>query len=164
LNKCIDAGGKVTYSNLPCRNAQEVRKLEIDPAPPPQPVRPQAVQKPAPSAPAVPSASPEPPTPVAQPEPTAPATPRMQVSPAAPKAPAIAIEPTPKRIEVRPPHTKPAAARASANQCDALTEQLGRVFDKMDAARRVGATQEQMNTWNEEVKELERKKQQSGCF
>jgi len=37
LNKCIDAQGKITYSNLPCRNAREARKLEIDPAPLPDP-------------------------------------------------------------------------------------------------------------------------------
>jgi hypothetical protein len=33
LNKCIDARGLVTYSNLPCTNARESRKIEIDPAP-----------------------------------------------------------------------------------------------------------------------------------
>jgi len=175
LNKCIDAGGKVTYSNLPCRNAQEVRKVEIDPTPPPKPVvRPQAVQmQPPPPAPAAPAATPVAPTPAAAPPapsapvvlpaPAMPLTPRVHVTPAAPKAPVITIEPAPKYIEAQPSTVKP-AARLSASQCDALTEQLGRVFDKMDSARRVGATQEQMNTWNEEVKELERKKQQSGCF
>jgi len=39
LNKCIDAKGQVTYSNLPCHNAREVRTVEIDPAPQPDPVR-----------------------------------------------------------------------------------------------------------------------------
>jgi len=161
LNKCIDAGGKVTYSNLPCRNAQQVKKLEIDP--PPQPVRPQGIQMPVPPAS---SAAPVPPSiapasaPVALP---VPAAPRMQVTPASPKAPVIAIEPSPKYIEAQPSPVKP-AARPSASECNALSDQLGRVFDKMDAARRVGATQEQMKTWNEEIKELERKKQQSGCF
>jgi len=87
----------------------------------------------------------------------------MQVTPASPKAPVIAIEPSPKYIEAQPSPVKP-AARPSASECNALSDQLGRVFDKMDAARRVGATQEQMKTWNEEIKELERKKQQSGCF
>ncbi|OYW36935.1 MAG: hypothetical protein B7Z35_11325 [Hydrogenophilales bacterium 12-61-10] len=85
LNKCIDAQGQVTYSNLPCRNAREVR----------------------------------------------------------------AVEP---------------AKAASARQCDSLTDKLGTVFDKMDQARRKGYTQEQMNKWNQEVKALETKKQQSGCF
>ena len=37
LNKCIDAQGKVTYSNLPCTNARESRKIGIDPAPPAPP-------------------------------------------------------------------------------------------------------------------------------
>jgi len=131
LNQCLDAGGKVTYSNLPCRNAQEVRKVEIDPAPTPDPVPPQPVQAPA--------------------------------LPAPPKEAASAIEPAPIRIETQRAPTKP-AARAAANQCDTLTDKLGRVFDKMDAARRKGYTQKQMDEWNLEVKALERKKQQSGCF
>jgi hypothetical protein len=38
------------------------------------------------------------------------------------------------------------------------------VFDKMDQARRKGYTPEQMNVWDQEVKDLEHKKQQSGCF
>jgi hypothetical protein len=76
----------------------------------------------------------------------------------------ISIEPASKYIEAQPtPATKPPVG-ASASQCNALSEQLGRIFDKMDAARRVGASQEQMKTWNTEIKELERKKQQSGCF
>ncbi|OZA47528.1 MAG: hypothetical protein B7X81_05215 [Hydrogenophilales bacterium 17-61-76] len=92
LNKCIDAQGQVTYSNLPCRNAREVRAVEIDPIPLPDPIKP------------------------------------------------------------------PVRAK------DALTDKLGTVFDKMDQARRKGYTQEQMNKWNQEIKSLETKKQQSGCF
>jgi len=46
LNKCIDANGQVTYSNLPCRNARETRAVEIDPAPRPDPVKPRAVKAP----------------------------------------------------------------------------------------------------------------------
>ena len=42
LNKCIDAMGKVTYSNLPCRNAHKTQAVEIDPAPAPDPVKPAA--------------------------------------------------------------------------------------------------------------------------
>lgn len=133
LNKCIDTQGKVTYSNLPCRNAREASKVEIDPAPLPDPVRSQPVQTQAPPA------------------------------PAAAKAAAGPTEPPSIRLETRRTTGKP-AVRASASQCDALTDKLGRVFDKMDAARRKGYTQEQMDKWNEEVKELERKKQQSGCF
>jgi hypothetical protein len=40
LNKCIDTQGRITYSNLPCRNARETRTVEIDPVPVPDPVRP----------------------------------------------------------------------------------------------------------------------------
>ena len=129
LNKCIDAQGKVTYSNLPCRNAREASKVEIDPVPLPDPVRSQPVQTPA--------------------------------TPAAAKA--RPTEPAPIRLETKRTTGKP-AVRASASQCDTLTDKLGRVFDKMDAARRKGYTQEQMDKWNLEVKELERKKQHSGCF
>ncbi|MBT9539857.1 MAG: DUF4124 domain-containing protein [Thiobacillus sp.] len=42
LNKCIDAMGQVTYSNLPCRNAHKTQAVEIDPAPAPDPVKPAA--------------------------------------------------------------------------------------------------------------------------
>ena len=34
LNKCLDIYGKVTYSNMPCKGANQARKIEIDPAPP----------------------------------------------------------------------------------------------------------------------------------
>jgi len=128
LNKCIDAQGKVTYSNLPCRNAQEVRMVDIDPAPQADPVR---------------SAQP--------------------AKPVSAKQATSHSEPATIQLETRRTTGKP-AAHASARQCDAITDKLGRVFDKMDQARRKGYTQEQMNTWDQEVKELERKKQQSGCF
>lgn len=131
LNKCIDAKGKVTYSNLPCHNAREARALEIDPAPVPDPARARPAR--------VPAAPPPPaPKPAASPE-------------------------SPIRFETQRTSGKP-APHASSRQCDALTDKLGRVFDQMDQARRKGYTQKQMDAWNQEVKDLERKKQQSGCF
>jgi hypothetical protein len=129
LNKCIDAEGKVTYSNLPCRNAREARKVEIDPAPTPDQARP----APAP------------------------------VEPEAPKAIPAPNETATLRLDTQRTTGKP-AARVSASQCDTLTDKLGRVFDKMDQARRKGYTQKQMDAWNLEVQDLERKKQQSACF
>ncbi|MHB1400820.1 MAG: DUF4124 domain-containing protein [Thiobacillus sp.] len=126
LNKCIDAQGRITYSNLPCRDAREARKVAIDPAPP-APLRVEPAK------------------------------------PAAPKAASSTKETATLRLETQRTTGKP-AARLSARQCDALTEKLGRVFDKMDQARRKGYTQKQMNTWNQEVKDLERRKRQSGCF
>jgi hypothetical protein len=126
LNKCIDAEGKVTYSNLPCRNAREARKVEIDPAPPPGPAP-------------------------------------VPVEPEAPKAVPPSNESATLRLDTQRTTGKP-AARVSAHHCDALTNKLGRVFDKMDQARRKGYTQKQMDAWNLEVQDLERKKQQSGCF
>lgn len=56
------------------------------------------------------------------------------------------------------------AASPSTKKCDDLSDKLGRTLDKMDHARRQGYTLGQMNKWNEEVRVLERKKQQSGCF
>ncbi|PKO58642.1 MAG: DUF4124 domain-containing protein [Betaproteobacteria bacterium HGW-Betaproteobacteria-17] len=129
LNKCIDAEGKVTYSNLPCRNAREARKVEIDPSPPPGQARP---------APVV-------------------------VEPEAPKAVPPPNETATLRLDTQRTTGKP-AARVSASHCDTLTDKLGRVFDKMDQARRKGYTQQQMDAWNLEVQALERKKQQSACF
>ncbi len=130
LNKCIDAKGEVTYSNLSCRNAKEVRTLEIDPAPQPDPVRQQPVH-----------------AQVAKPD-----------KPVAP-----AGEPASTRLETRNISGKP-VSHASRSKCDALTEKLGRVVDKMDQAHRKGYTQKQMDAWNQEVRDLERRKQQSGCF
>lgn len=131
LNKCIDAQGAVTYSNKPCRNAQEVRKVEIDPAPVPD--RPRV-------------------------EPT-------QVQPATPAAAQPLPSPASATIQLETQRTTGKSARpSSAKQCDALSDKLGRVLDKMDQARRKGYTLDQMNGWNEDVRELERKKQQAGCF
>ena len=133
LNKCTDASGQVTYSNLPCRNARETRAVEIDPAPLPDPVKP-----PAPPPPAVKAAPMQPSMPIST------STPQVSTYPATPK----------------PKLAKP----ASASHCDSLSDKLGVVIDKMDQARHKGYTQEQMNKWNQEVKALETKKQQSGCF
>src|SRR5512135_1301051 len=131
LNKCIDAKGQVTYSNLPCSNAREVRTVVIDPAPPPEPVH-------------------------ALPAP-------IRAKPAKPDAAASHHEPATLKLETRRIPDKP-AARASTRQCDTLTDKLGQVSDKMDQAHRKGYTQKQMDAWNQEVKDLERKKQQAGCF
>jgi hypothetical protein len=131
LNKCIDAQGEVTYSNLPCRNTQQARTVEIDPAPP--------QSGPAPS-------TPDPVPAKAGPQPTA-------------SAPA----PATIQLETRRTSGKP-VTRSLTRQCDTISDKLGRVFDKMDQARRKGYTQAQMDAWNQEVKDLERKKQQSGCF
>lgn len=145
LNKCIDAHGAVTYSNLPCRDAREVRKVEIDPAPPVPAAAPKA-------APAVTSTQP---AKVAAPVKTAPSAPPSKP---APSAPAIRLEP-------QSASRKPTVLAPSAGQCEILSEQLGRLLDKMDQASRKGsASPAQMKAWNEEIRELERKKQQSACF
>lgn len=133
LNKCIDAQGKVTYSNLPCRNAREARTVDIDPAPPP--VRSQGTRTP-PAAPA---------------------------KPAAPKSASGPNETATITLETRRAAGTP-ATHAATRQCDAIADKLGRVLDKMDQARRKGYTQKQMDAWDQEVKNLEGKKRQSGCF
>ena len=132
LNKCIDAKGDVTYSNLPCRNAKQARTVEIDPAPQPDPARPAPVKT-------------------------------QAAKPIAANSPTRSSEPVTTRLNTQRTTGKP-APQASARKCDTLTDKLGRVFDTMDQARRKGYTQEQMDKWNQEVKDLERQKQQSGCF
>ena len=131
LNKCIDAQGQVTYTNKPCLNAHEVRKVEIDPAPIPD--QPRA------------------------------GTENVQHAKPAVAKPLPGPAPATIQLETRQTNGK-AVQRSPAGQCDALSDKLGRVLDKMDQARRKGYTQEQMDKWNEETRELERKKQQAGCF
>lgn len=83
LNKCIDAHGQITYSNLPCRNAREARAVEIDPAPMPDPVKPRAVKAPPVQAAAPSRASPS----------AAPTTTRVEIhTPGKPAKPASASQ------------------------------------------------------------------------
>ncbi len=131
LNKCIDAQGAVTYSNKPCSKAQEVKKIDIDPAPVPD--RPRVVP--------------------VQMEATQSVVPKNDPSPA----------PDTRHLKLQSSSGKP-AQNGSAKKCETLSNTLGRVLDKMDQARRKGYTLEQMNKWNEEVRDLERQKQQSSCF
>ncbi len=131
LNKCIDTQGRVTYSNLPCRNAKEVQKLEIDPPPLPEPARPSSS--------------------------------RTQAAPSKTAQPRDS-QPAP---ETRRPSGNAAASKAtpaSARECDTLSEKLGNVLDKMDKAHRKGYTQDEMDKWNQEARDLEKKKQKAGCF
>lgn len=55
-------------------------------------------------------------------------------------------------------------ATSDARRCDAITEKLGRVMDTMDQARRKGYTLDEADKWGREIKDLQRKKQQAGCF
>lgn len=150
LNKCVDVYGKVTYSNLPCKGANEVRKVEIYPAPPVPPALP--VNPPSLPTTMLP-ASPKPDVPV-------------YVIPE--KNPAVSIPksgttPPEKKATIKF-ETLGGPKKQSQNNCDTLSDKLGLVLDKMDAARRKGYTQKQMDDWNSEIKSLERKKQQAGCF
>lgn len=130
LNKCVDAYGKVTYSNLTCKGANEVRKIEIDPAPP------------------VPSPA------------------QLPVAPKTDVPVYVMPEnfPAEKKTAIKLETFGAKPKKQSQNTCDTFTDKLGLVLDKMDAARRKGYTQKQMDEWNIEIKSLERKKQQAGCF
>jgi hypothetical protein len=123
LNKCVDVYGKVTYSNLACSGAQQVRKVDIDPSPP---------------------------------------VPKV-VAPAR-----VGYEAMPTLVEkkgvVKLETYSTAPKRKTAKHCDKLTDKLGLILDKMDAARRKGYTQSQMDKWNLEIKDIEHKKQQASCF
>jgi len=127
LNKCVDAYGKVTYSNLACKGAKQAEKIEIDPAPPVPKVVAPVVE--------VPSAEPGP-----------------------------SVKASDKESMVKLETFGTAPKKLTANVCDSLSDKLGGVLDKMDAARRKGYTQPQMDKWNLEIKDIERKKQQAACF
>lgn len=80
-------------------------------------------------------------------------------------APARAPSPEPERKrETSDSGPTGKSAKPAASKCDSLSDKLGRVIDTMDAARRKGYTQPQMDDWNQQVRALERQKQQAGCF
>lgn len=157
LNKCVDVYGKVTYSNLPCKGANEVRKIEIDPAPPVPPPAPVAVQ-PKVEVPVyvMPDNSPSPGTTFSAPR--GPVFPPITEPAAKPKP-----SPLDKKATIKF-ETLGGPKKQSPNTCDALTDKLGLVLDKMDAARRKGYTSKEMDKWNLDIKALERQKQRAGCF
>lgn len=129
LNKCIDAQGRVTYSNLPCNNAREARKIEVDPAPP---------------------------TPLARP-PLAPKPVSGKSAPAQDAGGRVKMD-----TLVTPKHKT--NLKAHEKTCQKLADKLGKVLDAMDEARHQGYSQSKMDKWNQQVKELEHKKQEAGCF
>ena len=149
LNKCVDEYGKVTYSNLPCKGANAVRKIEIDPAPP---------------VPAVPVNPPVMPTVVlpAPPKIEGPGYVMPEKNPVV-LTPKSGASPQEKKAAIKF-ETLGGPKKQSQNTCDTLTDKLGLVLDKMDGARRKGYTQKQLDGWNSEIKLLEHKKQQAGCF
>lgn len=158
LNKCIDANGRVTYSNLPCRGAHEVQKVEIDP-PPPR-VAPAPVPVPAHATGSAPGPVPDPvPAHAVAPAPVPASTSRLASPQAATAPPKTAAPP---RTEIQ--RFGKAAPVVTPRTCDALSEQLGRVLDQMDAAQRTGVTQQQIDAWTKEIQDLERKKREASCF
>lgn len=168
LNKCVDAYGKVTYSNMSCKGANQIQKIEIDPAPPvpppaPSPVVPKVevpvyvMPEKLPGFPSGPVLGPVPgytPTPMPGPVATPPSGAAVAPAPALPD----------KKATVKLETFGTVPKKQSPNTCDTLTDKLGLVLDKMDAARRKGYTAKEMDQWNLEIKGLERKKQQAGCF
>jgi hypothetical protein len=95
------------------------------------------------------------------PEPVPELLPPVPLTP--PPQPAGEIRISPAQKEINRAQKKPVTP-LSARQCDTLTEQLGRVFDNLDQSRRKGADPGQVEVWNKEIQELERRKQQAGCF
>ena len=155
LNKCVDANGKVTYSNLPCRNAREVRKVEIDPPPKPDPAPvPAKVAKPQPAVIPKPAVKPQAAT-------QAPAAALPADVPPVASTPPASSQDLPTPAPLKPGKS---SIRLTARQCDSLTDKLGNILDQMDQARRSGYTQQQMDAWEQEIQDIESKKQQSGCF
>jgi hypothetical protein len=196
LNKCVDENGDITYSNLACAKTQAAKKIELDPAPVPEPRRaapPVQYWVPVPVAPgqlppgyvvAPPPGYPAPGSttlPYAgQPYPgqlipaPAPATvPSTTVPPAAalprPTAPAEIITPaTPDNPATPPRNANPSATPTPSpaladTLCQVLSQQVGEVLDRMDAARET-ASAEQMQTWQTQIQALEARKQASSCF
>ena len=146
LNKCVDAYGKVTYSNMTCKGANEIRKIEIDPAPP------------------VPPPAPLHSTSKVDVHSTSKVDVPVYVMPETSPVPLIHATPLEKKPVIKLETFGATPKKQSQNTCDKFTDKLGLVLDKMDAARRKGYTQKQMDEWNLEIKSLERKKQQAGCF
>ncbi len=156
LNKCIDARGGVTYSNLPCKNAREVQKVEVDPAPPTPPtLSPAPAKAQAPDAAQATRSAPAPLPPLSAP--ASKASRPASTAPVPPSAPPAVRSP-------RAPASTTAPALGANQQCERLSAQLGEVLDKMDQARRQGASPAQMDAWDRQIRELERKKRQTGCF
>jgi hypothetical protein len=93
------------------------------------------------------------------PAPPVPPAPKVKLEKRAPKPSA---EATDEDVQAIVPKRKHGAD--NQKKCDVLSDKLGRVIDKMDTARRQGYTLKQMDTWQQEAKSLEHKKQQTGCF
>ena len=157
LNKCVDTYGKVTYSNLPCKGANEVRKVEIDPAPPVPPPAPVPV-KPKVEVPVYVM-----PDKLSGPSPIFSGPPEPIFRPVTEPASRPGRAPLDKKATIKF-ETLGGPKKQSQNACDTLTDKLGLVLDKMDAARRKGYTSKEMDKWNLDIKSLERQKQQAGCF
>ena len=56
------------------------------------------------------------------------------------------------------------AERAEKSKCDKLSDQIGEVMDKMDAARHRGYTATQETEWKQKIQELTAKKTRLNCF
>lgn len=78
-----------------------------------------------------------------------------------PSAPAEIISPSNSPRSPNP--ARAAAPPMSEALCTILGEQIGEIFDKMDAARGK-TTPEQMHAWQIQIQALEARKQASSCF
>lgn len=152
LYKCLDNAGRVTYTNAACDKAGLKEATLIAPPPPP------AVD-----------------APVVQTPPT------VKLSASKPRSTGfreIAPKEAPLRetalqsaLQGTPLHEMPTAklamnriAPSSTGNCDKMNEQLGRVMDDMDAARRAGYTAQQEAGWNQRISGIQSEKSRMGCF
>ncbi len=79
-----------------------------------------------------------------------------------------------KEVEKEEPHSaKPQQTvalqvvktiQSNSDACNRLNEEVGRTMDEMDAARTQGGSQKKQSGWNEQLKQLQAKKSQLGCF
>jgi uncharacterized protein DUF4124 len=56
------------------------------------------------------------------------------------------------------------AERSGRSPCDALSDQISELMDKMDSARENPYSAQQENEWNDKIKQLNVKKHRLNCF
>ncbi len=135
LYKCLDAGKQVTYSNLPCSKFPGLKEAKTIQAEPAPPASEQARAS------------------------------ARETAAAAAAAPEPKVKAGKKTANERG-ETKRVlkAERAEKSKCNKLSDQIGEVTDKMDAARHKGYTAKQEADWKQRIQELTAKKNRLNCL
>jgi len=135
LHKCLDAEKHVTYSNFPCSKFPGLKEAKTIEAEPAPP-----------------------------PSERARATAR-EAAAAAAAAPVPKLKAGKKTASERAEaHREKKAERAEKSKCKKLSDQIGEVMDKMDAARHNGYTAKQEAESKQKIEELTAKKTRLNCF